>query len=126
MTIYHFCAARHVKKIVRQGLIIGGVATFGKTGYYAHTGYTWLTFDGDPKRQSWATRITIPYSRTAYRLTVEIPEEETGNIMDKEALEKHLPGSKLLFEGWKGSENWRVYHGLIPPEWIKKVECMEE
>lgn len=126
MQFYHFCAERHVKKILRQGLIIGGVAIFGKTGYTLHNGYTWLTLDGDPKRQSWATRFTIPYSRTAYRLTVDIPDEYAENIMDKDALEQHLPGSEILFTGWKGSENWRVYHGTIPPDWIVKAERMED
>ena len=28
-----------------------------------------------------------------------------------------------LFDGWKGSENWRVFKGSIPPEWI--IEAIE-
>lgn len=124
--LYHFCAARHMKSIQYSVLRIGGVCVPSRNGIHIHSGYIWLTTDSDPKRQSWATRQIVKYSKTTYRLTVEIPEECADRILDAEALEKHLPGSKMLFIGWKGSECWRVYHGFIPPSWIKRIERMEE
>lgn len=125
-TLYHFCAARHVKRIKYEGLRVGGVYVPGPKGFHLYSGYSWLTTDGDPKRQSWATRQMVKYSRTAYRLTVEIPDEYADRIMDRDALERHLPGSKVLFIGWKGSECWRVYRGFIPPDWIKTIDGTEQ
>lgn len=43
MTLYHFCAAKHVKKDT------------ARTGVYIHNGWIWLTKDTDPANQSWAT-----------------------------------------------------------------------
>ena len=103
MIIYHFCAAKHVNKIRRSGFQIGGVALPGPHGFRIFSGYTWLTLDGDPGHQSWATGIMIPYKRTAYRLTVEIPDEDMDRLMDRDALEQHIPGSQILFDGWPHS-----------------------
>lgn len=124
MRLYHFCADRHVKRILRQGLCIGGVMVATDTGFKLHATYNWLTMDGDPTHQSWATRNTIPYSRTAWRLTIKIPDADMGKLMDRDALETHLPGSGVLFDGWPWSESWRVYHGFIPKEWIVAVDDM--
>ena len=126
MTLYHFCAARHRKSIQYTGIRIGGVCLSGEKGYNAKTGYIWLTTDPDPGSQSWATRHMIPYSRTAYRFTVEIPESQTHNILDRDALEKEIPGSGALFDGWPGSENWRVYRGLISKQWLIHCENTEK
>ena len=125
MTLYHFCADRHVKSILRQGLKIGAVAEPTSKGFIIHNGYIWLTTDGDPARQSWATKNAIKYSRTAWRLTIEIPESETGRLYNGSTLPLLYPGARLLFEGWIGSYNWRVFHGMIPKEWIVKAERME-
>lgn len=125
MTIYHFCASRHVKKILREGLTVGMVCVPVHTGYIAYTGYTWLTLDPEPTRQSWATRNAIKYSRTAYRLTITIPASEEHRVMDQAEVEDRFPGSGVLFKGWGGSENWRVFRGSIPKEWIEKAEKTE-
>lgn len=124
MTIYHFCADRHVRKIKSEGLRLGGVSVIRNGHLRIYSGYNWLTLDSDPTQQSWATRNLVKYSRTAWRLTVEIPDEECDRLMDRDALERHIPGSRALFTGWPGSENWRVYHGFIPPGWIRKIEKM--
>lgn len=126
MTLYHFCSEKHVRKIKAEGLRLGAVAVWRKHNLRIYEGYNWLTLDGDPQAQSWATTELIRYRRTAWRLTVEIPDEECDRLMDEEALEAHIPGSRVLFTGWPGSENWRVYKGFIPPGWIKKIEKMDE
>lgn len=134
--IYHFCADRDLKNILqkgliiggvlvpgifRKGLIIGGVFVPGNLNWTIYTGYTWLTYDGMKSHQSWATRILIKHDRTAWRLTVEIPDDKTDRLYDRDGLEEILPGTRQLFDGWPGSECWRVYKGIIPPEWIKEA-----
>lgn len=118
MRLYHFCAGKHLKSIQKAGLKIGMVCVPTEAGFRMYSGYIWLTTNPDPRAQSWATRHLVKYCRTEYRLTVEIPEEAEERVLDREALEAKLPGSGQLFEGWKGSENWRVFRGRIPPEWI--------
>ena len=85
----------------------------------------WLTLDPDPKQQSWATNYTIPYSRTAWRLTVEIPKDSEDRIFDREKIVQLYPKADCLFKRWAGSENWRVYHGIIPKEWIVAADRQE-
>ena len=127
MRIYHFCSARHVKSIMRQGIRIGGVYV-PKPGdaksVEIYCGYQWLTLDPEKKNRSWATRQLIKYDRAAYRLTVELPDDSV--LFDRDGLEAEIPGSGVLFDGWPGSENWRVYHGWILPEWIVACDRMEE
>ena len=125
MTFYHFCADKHVKSILRQGITMGAVAEPTATGFIIHNGYMWLTTDPDPTRQSWATRNRVKYSRTAWRLTVEIPDSELQKVFDRCEICQRWPGTLPLFEGWAGSDNWRVFHGIIPKAWITKAERME-
>lgn len=122
MTLYHFCADKHVKSILRQGLTIGAVAEPTHKGFVLRYGYIWLTLDGDPAHQSWATKHAISYSRTAWRLTIEMPEGEALKLFDRYSLPLRFPGTYRLFDGWPGSEDWRVYHGMIPKQWITKAE----
>jgi hypothetical protein len=123
MKIYHFCSAKHVRPILKQGIRTGGVCLLGKDGYDLRVGWQWLTLDQVRENQSWATRNLVKYDRTAYRLTVELPDDSV--LYDRDGLEKEIPGSRVLFDGWPGSENWRVYHGWILPEWITGCEKME-
>jgi len=127
MRIYHFCSARDVKAIRRQGIRLGGVY-ISKPGdaksVEIYKGYQWLTLDPEKKNQSWATRHLVKYDRTAYRLTVELPDDAV--LYDRDGLEAEIPGSGILFDGWPGSENWRVYHGWILPEWITACDKMED
>lgn len=125
MEIYHFCAARDVRKILKNGLTKGGVLMPVHTGFLMFDGYCWLTLDGDPNRQSWNTHYLVHYSRAAYRLTIEIPNEEERWLLDRDALEQRIPGSGKLFDGWAGSEHWRVYWGRIPAKWIQNAVCSD-
>jgi len=121
LTLYHFCADKHVKNILKQGLCRGGVIELGPRGMVSlHTGWIWLTTNGDAKAQDWEGRVLIPYSRTAWRLTVEIPEKETDRLYDRERLLKIYPGAATLFET-PGSESYRVYRGSIPKAYIKEA-----
>ena len=122
MILYHFCADRHIKSILSSGLTKGGLTEITPFGFILHTGWIWLTTDPDATKQSWATRNAIRYSHTAWRLTVEIPERELDCLYDRQRIKKLYPSTELLFSGWPGSENWRIYHGRIPKEYIKAYE----
>jgi hypothetical protein len=123
MILYHFCAKKSVNSILCNGLTIGGVLVEKKHGYEVHAGYMWLTLDSDPKAQSWNTQSLIRYNRCAYRMTINIPNEAAAdNLMNRDQLEAAIPGAGKLYDGWKGSENWMVYRGRIPPEWIIRTD----
>lgn len=124
MILYHFCADKHVKSILRKGIIIGGVTEITPKGYVVHSGWMWLTLNGNPKEQSWEGRILIRYSRTAWRLTIDIPDEALDRLYDKSKLLALYPASEPLFRGHPESEDWRVFHGTIPPKWIIKADDM--
>lgn len=126
MTIYHFCAKRHARRILREGLTRGALSIPMDRGFLMIQGWTWLTLCGNPNAQSWATQNAIDYDRTAYRLTIELPDEVIPNLYDRERLVKEFPCSDVLFEGWDGSENWRVLKGRIPREWIKEAVSKED
>lgn len=83
MKIYHFCADKLLWRILKDGLTMGGVAVPEKKGFVMYTGWVWLTCDPDPTHQSWATQNFVQYSRTAWRLTIEIPDLWLKNIFDR-------------------------------------------
>ena len=125
MKIYHFCADRLLWRILKDGLTMGGVAVPEKKGFVMYTGWVWLTCDPDPTHQSWATQNFVQYSRTAWRLTIEIPELWLKNIFDRQQLSEAVPGAEIVFDGYPYSEQWRAFNGRIPREWIKAAEKME-
>lgn len=120
--LYHFCAGRHLRSIMTRGLVKGAIAEPTPTGFRIYSGWTWLTLDPDPGRQSWATKNIIKYDRTQCRLMIEIPDTERGKLFDRMGIVAFFPSCDLLFDGFPGSENWRVFHGRIPLEWIKSAE----
>lgn len=124
MIIYHFCAKRDLKSILRNGLTKGYVTLPTETGFEMFSGHIWLTLDGKANRQSWNTNQLIKYNRCARRLTIQIPDFiAKERLLTRQQLEAIFPGVGYLFDGWKGSENWRVFKGSIPPEWI--IEAIE-
>lgn len=130
MIIYHFCCERDMRGIRNKGITKGGVVcerSYRQNGKIRYqpvivNGFQWVTLDEDRNRQSWATQILLRYDRTEYRWTVEIPEKEEGQLYDRDRLAALYPGSEQAFDGWAGSENWRVFRGNIPKFWLKKLE----
>lgn len=131
MTIYHFCSDKSIRGIMTDGITRGIVPGFafisapkgGRTGVAVMTkGWQWVTTDGDPMRQSWATSEYIKENRVEFRLTIEIPEKELDSLYDKEKFLTVFPNHGPLFDEWDGSENWRIYRGNIPKYWIKDIE----
>lgn len=126
MTLYHFTPAHMKDSILREGLRKVGYPMFSRREFVF--GVQWLTAEKDPHKQSWATSHRIPYSRTAYRLTLDIPENRRGNkLLPAREWVKQLPEEdQPLVLIWEGSEDWYVYLGNIPPKWIVGCRRMEE
>ena len=123
MILYHFCPAHMVEGIKKKGLTLGKFPLLGDQHTTFIDEHQWLTAEPDPRKQSWATSVLIPYSRTACRLTVEIPPSRMRKLHKALTFVKSLaPQHRPIVEGWEGSESWYIYKGVIPPKWIKAVE----
>ena len=126
MRLYHFCPAHMVEEIRNEGLRFGKfpLMEYGRVKMIA--GIQWLTLEEDPNKQSWATSNMIPYSRTAFRLTIEIPESQTENLRNAAELVSSLhPRQREFVDAWEGSGMWYIFRGVIPPEWIVEAIKME-
>lgn len=119
MTLYHFCAAHMLKSILAEGLTEGMFPHFEGEKFEPIPRCQWLTADPDPKKQSWATRVYINYSRTAYRLTVNIPDSYRKKLVRAADFVKEMSEEdQRLVTDWPGSENWYIFRGKIPVKWI--------
>lgn len=129
--LYHFCCERDMRGIRTDGITNGVVVGYhlinkGTWKEIRQTdlihGWQWITYDGNHDRQSWATKQLIKYDRREYRFTIELPDNEVSQLYDRDRLEEVIPGSKELFDGWPGSENWVAYRGNISKYHLKKLE----
>ena len=120
MKLYHFCAAQMVTSILSEGLTLGRYPLISDNGTVNFIEpCQWLTTEPVADKQSWATSVPIPYSRTAYRLTVQIPNDYHKLLIHASNFEKLFKGVYApIVEGWEGSDCWYIYLGKIPPEWI--------
>lgn len=125
MILYHFCPAHMVRSILQEGLTKGGYPIFDGDELSIMTGIQWLTTEKDPAKQSWATSNLISYSRTDYRLTVDIPKSYLKKLVKAKDFVKLLSEeNREAVEGYEGSDDWYIFRGKIPPKWIvgcKKV-----
>ncbi len=127
ITLYHFCAAQDISSILGTGLTKGCTPIWENGKLHAERKTQWLTTDKEPGRQSWNTRHVLPYSRTAYRLTINIPSSYNKKLVSaKSFIEQYPAENASLITGWPGSENWFVFRGIIPPSWIVGHKKMEE
>ena len=127
MILYHFCAIGSKEGILSEGIRLGQFAYPNNDGYKLIPNCQWLTKDSDPKNQSWATQNLIHYSRTAYRMTVNIPNSRHKKLIRAVDFVRNMPAeAKQIVTGWTGSENWYIYRGKIPPQWIVGCHRMGE
>ena len=122
MIFYHFTSKHHVGGCKNTGLIMG-VLPMSIDPPNFKNGYQWLTTNPDFD-QSWDRGKNLPYDRTDYRLTIEIPDKHKSKLLKFTTdIKKIIP--KFIYEalfGYGEPDNWYAYHGLIPSKWIKKVE----
>jgi hypothetical protein len=112
-----------VESIRKRGLVLGKFPLIGDGHYTFIQGLQWLTDDPNPAAQSWATSILIPYDRTEYRLTVNVPMNRTRRLHKAKVFAKKLSeAQREIVEAWAGSEHWYIYEGSISPKWITMIE----
>lgn len=125
MILYHFCAAHMLPSIMKEGLTLGRWPIIGY-GLQTWPKCQWLTQNPDPKEQSWATKNLISYDRTAYRLTVRIPDNYQKKLVRARVQMMNVPPKdRSIITEWPGSDDWYVYLGNIPPQWIDGCRKME-
>lgn len=120
MTFYHFTSKFHVQNCLKFGITKGMLPRKTDKGYILHKNIQWLTLDGNPNNQSWATQIIITYNRTEYRLKIKIPKKYRKNIISWKEYSKNK-SEYIDLNQFKGSKNWFLYIGPIPRDWIKKT-----
>lgn len=126
MKFYHFTSRFHVDACMNTGLFMG-VIPLSIDPVKLKNGYQWITSNPDWD-QSWNRQSTLPYDRTDCRLTIDIPAKHKKKVLKfDDDLKKMIPKEMygvLAGDDLDGGdpENWYVFDGLIPTNWIKKVE----
>ena len=125
MELFHFTASRFIDSIRREGLNKGGVLELQELGAFLHRGFVWLTANESFYTQGWSTMLGLPYDRSEFRMTVDIPDShadrltrwltfcEQGRVNTLTAAIANMAGDP---------ENWWLYEGAIPPRWIKSFD----
>lgn len=127
MILYHFCATHSLRGILRDGLTMGRTPIIERNTMRFEQGQQWLTAEKNPQKQSWATRVLVPYSRIAVRLTVKVPDSHRKKLVKATEFVKELPPeSRAFVTEYEGSGAWYIYRGRIPPAWIVGYKKMEE
>lgn len=129
MKLYHFTSPVHIKGCLKEGITKGSIPLIIQGKIALATGWQWLTSNPEFK-QEWTNGeySTLPYDRTAFRLTVNIPKTAKDKLFRWMDVCKKLPIIKEMND-FGDPENWWVFKGRIKPSWIKKVEgksCKEE
>lgn len=125
MILYHYTAACLIERIKREGITLGGVLDRHNERLVLRTGYIWLTANSDFHDQAWNTRVTIPYDRSEYRITIEIPATREHNVIN---WLDYCAGGKIPVDiaanlnSIGDPENWRLYKGKIPPQWFQAID----
>lgn len=119
MKFYHFTYPYRVKQILEEGLIDGDVPLSINTGFNA----PWITRDPNPTNQKW-TGFDNGKGKSGARLTINMPED-APYLLWWPAIAKVFNVEEWWYKaldktGGGGSENWFIYLGIIPPEWISE------
>ena len=119
--LYHHTCHLHLPRILAEGITRGDVPTDKVGGFNA----PWLTVDPRSGAQGWAGGGGA--NKTAVRLFVTVPEadERLRRWLDL-AADRGVSAEWLhrLDGGTGESGNWFVYEGVIPAEWIERVEIL--
>jgi hypothetical protein len=123
MRLYHFTGLPFIQGILEQGIFKGltpivlpdnkMLAFLPKT--------QWLTSNRDYD-QPWTQNSTLPYDRTEFRLSVEIPDNSKNLVAWAEFKPKIESYVLPDFDNHEDAKNWYIYQGNIPRAWIVGVE----
>jgi hypothetical protein len=124
--LYHFTAKHLLPRILTEGITKGKIPMFANetTLIGLLDGYQWLT-TSPAWTQEWChpKYSSLPYDRSAVRLTVKVPDED--KLYSFEYFMKSQPllqMSEKILGAFGDPENWRIYDGAIPVSGIQKIE----
>lgn len=129
MRLYHWAPSHLIESIKKEGLTHGCTPFIGEDGDIDFLrGHIWLTSDGTYDGQKWAIPVSIPYSRRAWRIEVNIPVHDQFKVVHSSEIARMLGDSILpgfLDDQPEITKKWYVHYGAIPRQWFKSVRCME-
>lgn len=122
--LYHFTSNHNIASILKGG-ISKGVLPWNIDRHGNETfrrGFQWLTTNPS-FTQPWCLLGSLPYSRNAHRITVHIPTGYQQNVLSwPELVRRCKPDcAEELNRTGGDTENWRLFHGRIPPSWFLEV-----
>lgn len=121
MILYHFTAQRFVKKILKEGLTKGWLVK-SLSPPKLDSGWQWLT-KNDHFNQAWARGTgRLPYKRNEVRLTFNIPDFAKENVIPWTKMRFVVPEVYEDMSRYGDPENWMLYEGVVPSDWIVSVD----
>lgn len=120
--LYHFTGAPQIEGCLTRGLRLGGI-THSLHPPRVERGYQWLT-ENPSWDQSWDSMRDIPYPRTAYRITIEIPMRARRKLIRWDTGWPDLTNEKMarVLSSHGDPHHWFVFDGVVWPAWFRVVE----
>lgn len=124
--LYHFTAVHNLEHIRAEGLTKGALPwnlhPITKKPTFARP-FQWLTTNPD-YLQPWCLLGNLPYARNAVRITVCVPSEHEHHVYSwMEMCRRCNPDSAAEINATGGDvDNWRIFHGKIPPSWFLAID----
>lgn len=120
--LYHFTAAHLLDGIKNEGLTLGFVPLQLSPPKFRR-GLQWLTINSEWD-QSWnGGSGLLNYSRTAYRLTVSLPNHRTDKLHRWLDYGKIMVPARMFetLNAYGDPQNWFLHFGPIPPRYIAEI-----
>lgn len=116
--LYHFTPDHLLMGCQLDGLTKGVLPVQMEERIMLLANMQWLTMNPSFV-QSWNVMSTLPYDRTANRLTICIPHTHTDNLYPWAVIGPMMAPKTYRFLSLVGdAQSWCIYVGKIPPEWI--------
>jgi len=125
-TLYHFTSPRHIHSVLDEGLTMGHIP-ISLDPPRLRSGYQWLTRDKSFD-QAWNSMTNLDYDRTAYRLTIEIPNIAMGKLIDWTSNYEGLvePHAWKSLNAGGHPNQWVLFKGVIRPQWFVDVTAKND
>lgn len=122
MIVYHFTSTTLIPRVSREGLTKGALPwNMQHDGTpEMRRGFQWLTTDPEWFNQGWCLMGNLPFSRNAYRITIDIPLPWERRVFKwSEMVRRCQPDSAEVLDKVGGdTSKWMVFAGRIPPQWF--------
>ena len=121
MILYHFTSVHHINGCRAHGLRLGMVPLSLSPPRFLG-GYQWLTVSPQWV-QSWCEdRIAVRYDRSAFRITIDVPRSKRQRLLRWTKVCHKLTPMHADLNAFGDPENWRLFRGVVRPEWFVTVE----